>query len=117
MYPFWLSHHKELLRSAITILQNSSLPLSSSQMALYCLTSLIQLPHSHRPPAILNACFSKIFSSFLEHQASKTEDYTMARLLEQQLSIMVDKLHILIRDLLCWDILVCVLCTQVGGVQ
>jgi len=103
---FVLSHHEELLHSAITILQNSSLSLSSRQMALHCLTSLIQLPPNITQAtrcSLLKACFSTIFSSFLEHQASKTEDYAVASQLEQQLSNMVDKLHILIRELLRQD--------------
>lgn len=103
---FVLSHHEELLHSAISILQNSSLSLSSRQMALHCLTSLIQLPPNisqFSRCSLLKACFSTIFSSFLEHQASKTEDYAVASQLEQQLSSMVNKLHILIRELLRQD--------------
>merc|ERR1719186_2384428 len=103
---FVLAHHEELLHSAISILQNSALSLSSRQMALHCLTSLIQLPPNisqFTRCSLLKAAFSTIFSSFLEHQASKTEDYTVATQLEQQLTNMVDKLHILIRELLKQD--------------
>jgi hypothetical protein len=103
---FELSHHEELLQSAISILQNSSLSLSSRQLALHCLTSLIQLPPNisqFTRCSLLKACFSTIFSSFLEHHSSKTEDYTVASQLEQQLNNMVDKLHILIRELLRQD--------------
>ena len=103
---FQLTHHEELLQSAIFILQNSSLSLSTRQMALHCLTSLIKLPPNisqFTRCSLLKACFSTIFSSFLEHHSSKTEDYAVASQLEQQLTNMVDKLHILIRELLRQD--------------
>ena len=103
---FVLAHHEDLLHSAISILQNSSLSLSSRQMALHCLTSLIQLPPNitqYTRCSLLKACFSTIFSSFLEHQASKSEDYAVASQLEQQLTNMVEKLHILIKELLRQD--------------
>ena len=41
---FSLPMHDQLLQSAILILQNNSLALSSRQSALQCLTSLIELP-------------------------------------------------------------------------
>ena len=50
--------------------------------------------------SLLKACFSTIFSSFLELESSKTEEYSLAQQLEQQLGKMVTQLHLLIRELL-----------------
>ena len=103
---FNLPLHDEMLQSAISILQNDSLALTSRQSALQCLTSLIELPPNISQVtrcSLLKACFSTIFSSFLEHESSKTEEYTVAKHLEQQLNTMVRKLHILIKELLRQD--------------
>ena len=103
---FVLPLHEDLLQSAIQILQNSSLPLFCRQKSLQCLTSLIELPPNISQLtrcSLLRACFSTIFSSFLEHETSKTEEYTIAKHLEQQLGEMVRKLHFLIKELLRQD--------------
>ena len=50
--------------------------------------------------SLLKACFSTIFSSFLELETSKTEEYAVAHQLEQQLGKMVAQLHVLIKELL-----------------
>ena len=103
---FVLPLHEEMLQSAIQILQNASLPLTCRQKSLQCLTSLIELPPNISEVtrcSLLRACFSTIFSSFLEHETSKTEEYTIASHLEQQLGEMARKLHILIKELLRQD--------------
>merc|ERR1719419_501723 len=101
-----LLHHEELLHAAISFLQNPSINLCSRQLALNCLTGLVQLPPNISQLSrcsLLKACFSTIFTSFLEHQTSKAEDYGVASVIDQQLTSMVNKLHILIRELLQQD--------------
>ena len=100
---FVLPRHEELLHSAISILQNAELPLVCRQQALQCLTALIELPPNITQLtrcSLLRASFSTIFASFLEHESSKTEEYTVAEHLELQLNEMVRQLHGLIRELL-----------------
>ena len=103
---FSLAEHDELLTSAISILQNSSLSLASRQGALLCLSALLELPPNISQVTrceLLKACFSTIFSSFLEHQSSKSEEYSVARQLEHQLGRMVTQLQLLITELLRQD--------------
>ena len=83
--------------------QNGSLSLTCRQSALQSLTALIELPPNISQVtrcSLLKACFSTIFSSFLELESSKTEEYSVAAQLEQQLGRMVSQLHVLIRELL-----------------
>ena len=77
-----------------------------SQGALLCLTALLELPPNISQITrceLLKASFSTIFSSFLEHESSKSEEYSEARELEQQLERMVTQLQVLIRELLRQD--------------
>lgn len=103
---FVMTHHEDLLHSTIAVLYDNSVSLSSKQMALHALTNLIQLPPNITQLtrcSLLKACFSTIFNSFLEAESWKGEDYTLVKDLEQQLTTMVEKLHVLIRELLRQD--------------
>ena len=103
---FSVTGHEELVTSAIKILQNSCLSLTSRQGALQSLASLLELPPNISQLTrceLLKASFSTIFSSFLEHETSKSEEYDQARRLEQQLGSLVTQLQVLIRELLRQD--------------
>jgi len=103
---FKLAKHEDLLHSAIALLQDSMISLSAKQMALSALTSLIQLPPNISQLSrcsLLKACFSTIFSAFLEAAACKSEDYDSVSELERSISAMVEELHVLIKELLRQD--------------
>jgi len=103
---FLVVQHEELLHSTIAVLYDTSVSLSCKQLALTTLTNLIQLPPNISQLtrcSLLKACFSTIFNSFLEAEEWKGEDYSVVKDLEQQLTTMVEKLHVLIRELLRQD--------------
>ena len=103
---FKLARHEELLHSAIAVLQDQSNLPASRQLALTTLTSLIQLPPNISQLSrcsLLKACFSTIFSAFLEAAACKSEEYSEISELERSISAMVEELHVLINELLRQD--------------
>ena len=103
---FKLARHEELLHSAIAVLQDQSNSPASRQLALTTLTSLIQLPPNISQLSrcsLLKACFSTIFSAFLEAAACKSEEYSEISELERSISAMVEELHVLINELLRQD--------------
>ena len=96
---FTLAHQEDLLHSTISILQESSISTDLKQLALDALTNLIQLPPNISQLtrcSLLKACFTTIFAkvSSIDSHDDKSD---------HKLKTMVDKLNILIKELLKQD--------------